>query len=606
MNKSDILKELSGLKSSTEKGRRFLDYCVSSLYPEDPDLTIFDGSGDGGIDAYKITNGVSYGLTVRDEFLIIQSKYGESLSGPDTIRAEIAKIEELFEDEEYSGRALDVYNELRRFVNSKGRVNSAVVKIVFLTSDPLTESEKETLIKSSKRLERTLGVDVVCENIDLECIFSDRVDSGVYNLNSLGLLPIDSRTLIATVPIEEIYDLYVESSKRTGNDKVLFSRNLRQFVGDTKVNKEIKQTLTLNPEEFGKRNNGLKVISNKVSYDINTGKFILDSPSIINGCQTTNVIHNYCSELIKLDGKTRESIKTGAWVLVTIIDVGDMSIEEINKITEASNKQNRIKSVELSNALSPVADEVRTMLDKNYNIKVDVRKCQTEIEEALRKEKTKSKALQLSELTNMYISCVMGKQDTALHQKAQSAFTGTHGSIALDQFLKFPYLGELSYYLTQTRYRAVSITRKYAGERGITPIVIVSTIHYQLVLSLYDKYKKDKKAIEALAAAMTNEDDRYKTVTEDFANFYKAVVSDSALNDELLDMSGKIFKEYTCVSCRDDMLFADFPSTKKEYKNTLNRVCLRSAVVLKKTVNAAAWGIDKRFEKNIKDIIKGL
>ena len=609
MTKEQLIEEVDSLKTTVDKGDRFLRICIDELYPDDPEIEVLDGSGDGGIDAFKISTGLDTEYETVDEFLIIQSKYGDSFSGLDTVRSSFAKIKDNFKNTEYSGRD-GVFNLLRKFIQVD-RKNKPVIKILFLISKKINSDELLTINSWTDELRDVFKIDTVCEILDLDCLFEKRIKSGDYKLETLGTLPADESTITTLVPAENLYKFFKSAEKKMGSKKALFDKNLRQFSGPTKINQEMRETLETCPKDFGRRNNGIKMISYGMKLG-NEGKLIyLSSPSIINGCQTTNVIANYFEDQIKVSGKTIDEFCTGAWVPVAIINVESISEEEIDKITEASNKQNKINSTDLGNSLNPVAHQVRDEL-KKFGIYTDVKKDQTEVEFSKKGIKTYPKSIPMSELTKNYIACVSGRPDIATYQPANACFSGYFGSTTISMFLDKIYLAVFSTYLYNTWNRCKGVAGKYRKRDKFSPLLI-NVIHFSIIRRLFEYYMemmmpKKSKILDDFLSVFGKED-KCKQVTEEFSKFYKGIVDNPELNDKILELSGKIFDYYVSPSSRGDTLFEDFKSEEKEFKETLKKLNTNQAKILRKDIierTNKEFIEDKENDKLIKKLVKSL
>lgn len=130
--------------------------------------------------------------------------------------------------------------------------------------------------------------------------------------------------------------------ERTG--KRLFARNIRGFLGDTKINRAMEDTLRSRPHYFWYFNNGVTMVCDSAQKIQERGREILrlENPQVINGQQTTRV-------LAALD-----AFSPKASVLVRIIRIpreGDGSSsrfdELVSQVVEATNWQNFIKASDL-------------------------------------------------------------------------------------------------------------------------------------------------------------------------------------------------------------------------------------------------------------------
>ncbi|MDE2951983.1 MAG: AIPR family protein [Chloroflexota bacterium] len=135
----------------------------------------------------------------------------------------------------------------------------------------------------------------------------------------------------------------------------LYDSNVRAWQGDTRVNDQIRQSLdTLPVKDFWWLNNGVTIIASKVH---NNGKSLtLENPSIVNGLQTTNAIHQYFSQCGMDESDNRR-------VLVRIFTVTEEDEEKSREhIIRATNSHNRVKKESLR-ALDEIHYEIETYLN---------------------------------------------------------------------------------------------------------------------------------------------------------------------------------------------------------------------------------------------------
>ncbi len=128
----------------------------------------------------------------------------------------------------------------------------------------------------------------------------------------------------------------------------LFFDNIRDFQGETSVNKSIKETLVSpNSIEFPLRNNGITIVARKLQRV--GSQFTLEDYQVVNGCQTSHVI---ASTGKKDDHDTMIPIK--------IISTED---EEITRqVIIASNQQNKVDQ-ESFWTLAPIHKSIEVYFD---------------------------------------------------------------------------------------------------------------------------------------------------------------------------------------------------------------------------------------------------
>jgi hypothetical protein len=126
----------------------------------------------------------------------------------------------------------------------------------------------------------------------------------------------------------------------------LFSKNIRNILGNTDVNESIKDTIINKPEMFWYYNNGITVLVSDIlphrrnsTKDTTRGTFGFSSASIINGAQTASTIGQFFKNSQDLNIDTLAQIKVPA----RFIKVENANNTEVaTAITKANNHQNRV------------------------------------------------------------------------------------------------------------------------------------------------------------------------------------------------------------------------------------------------------------------------
>lgn len=151
------------------------------------------------------------------------------------------------------------------------------------------------------------------------------------------LLPVNNVEVssLATIKFSELKRLILTSDNNLKNR--LFVENVRNYIGETPVNLDIKQTLDSNQNRdyFPFLNNGLVIICDKIErHPVKLDHFILNFPRIINGCQTTNELFKKYKSLSTDNGI--EDIQ----IVAKIISTNDNTLKKM--IIYAANNQNSI------------------------------------------------------------------------------------------------------------------------------------------------------------------------------------------------------------------------------------------------------------------------
>lgn len=155
--------------------------------------------------------------------------------------------------------------------------------------------------------------------------------------NYIPLSSVDNveLSLLVVIKFSELKKLILTSD---GNLKEkLFVENVRNYIGSTPVNIDIKKTLDSDKERsyFPFLNNGLAIICDKIErHPVKEKEFILTFHRIINGCQTTNELYKKYKEF------SNESSIDNIEIVAKIISTNDNTLKKM--IIYAANNQNSI------------------------------------------------------------------------------------------------------------------------------------------------------------------------------------------------------------------------------------------------------------------------
>lgn len=113
-------------------------------------------------------------------------------------------------------------------------------------------------------------------------------------------------------------------------DQNIFSDNIRDYLGNSSVNKEIENTIRDEAQRnyFILLNNGVTAVAKKIQRTKNN--LIIDNIQIVNGCQTSNVLY-----------RNRGLLTEEMYLPIKIISTTNQDI--INAIIKSTNRQNRVE-----------------------------------------------------------------------------------------------------------------------------------------------------------------------------------------------------------------------------------------------------------------------
>ncbi|WP_318410015.1 AIPR family protein [Photobacterium leiognathi] len=165
---------------------------------------------------------------------------------------------------------------------------------------------------------------------------SSSIDLEDIELEQYGKIDTPYTAFFGVVSGDQIHEWWqLHSSK-------LFTKNIRNLLGNTEVNESIKHTALTDPEHFWFYNNGITILAHSVephrrnkTNQRDMGRFNFRDVSVINGAQTVSSI----GSLEGIDSETLANIKVQA----RFIQIHQSSpVDIVNSITRANNHQNRV------------------------------------------------------------------------------------------------------------------------------------------------------------------------------------------------------------------------------------------------------------------------
>lgn len=355
--REEWLKEISdGEPSTVEKGRRFATKIFSQWQEIVDDCEFFycDGCSDGGIDiSYQKSDYDEDGELRKKTWYIVQSKYGSSYQGPDTLVVEAVKIFHTLNgiNEHLSEQVKNIVEAFNVFKQTLGEEDKIV--LVFATVDSLSGIELESLANI-----KTIGQDYFGNNFDVETIslqtIYNRIQDDIQSSHNIvpinaNLVPSGENLLVGSIKLINIYNFMKEFKKTTNDLEILYEKNVRQYLGGRKkVNKGIEKTIINEPEKFGLYNNGITIVVEDYKQT-ETDVYKLINPYVVNGCQTTRTIWDVLYKRLEYSG-SKKNDEIEEWklklnegiVIIKIVKAGEDGDELLKKTTEYTNSQNSV------------------------------------------------------------------------------------------------------------------------------------------------------------------------------------------------------------------------------------------------------------------------
>jgi len=301
-----------------ELGTAFCRWCLDAMFDlplASLDKVILDGPNDNGIDAIFDFHGV---LTV------VQTKYNASHSYKDMnqFAADASRIKQ--------GNVVGTRPEI---IDAVKRVhyyiqNKKPVQFFYITNSTITNSDldRTAAARSAEDL-RFLDIKAVYGFLDAKIRSVPKELEGLeFDLNAESVMKFGN-TYTAVVNVRELHRLIEQSGT------ALFEQNIRQYLGTTRTNKDMKGTLLNAPKRFLQYNNGVTMVCSHVTHVKGATMLTLRTPQIVNGCQTAYTIHQFI--------RAEQPKNMDACILVRVYEEQDA--QERQLITRFTNSQNTIK-----------------------------------------------------------------------------------------------------------------------------------------------------------------------------------------------------------------------------------------------------------------------
>ena len=157
------------------------------------------------------------------------------------------------------------------------------------------------------------------------------------------------------VPVLDIYRLRQQADEK---EYKLFDENIREYLGQNSINKQIIDTLQNENERknFVFFNNGITIICKnigKITTQPDCSICPITDPQVVNGCQTVNAIHHVLDHA----QKEERPLFNDTYVLVKILEVDRLNSKDqkfYHDVVRYSNSQNSIPSKVFATAEKPV------------------------------------------------------------------------------------------------------------------------------------------------------------------------------------------------------------------------------------------------------------
>lgn len=330
-----------------EEARSFLNWFLESIFRLDPieaDDSICDRPNDRGIDAIYVDENQS-------EIIVLQGKIRqkESSIGDGPLRELAGTITQLESTEAVDallagGGNDDLKNLLNRLRIRDLVANDYAVVGAFVSNQPLDANGQE-FAEQHGRLRIYDRTRIASEFIDIDA------DGGVDDVFTFDTSYVDPLFLKTGNGVSS-YILPVlakELVKMSGiEDGTLFSQNVRQSLGNTKVNKAMRENVSDKSQHqfFPLYHNGVTILCQKATHS--DEKLTIEKYVVVNGAQSITTFK-----------KSEANLTDDLRVIAKVVELNDNRLAKA--ITINSNNQNAIKPRDLKST-----NEVQIRLKREF------------------------------------------------------------------------------------------------------------------------------------------------------------------------------------------------------------------------------------------------
>ena len=246
---------------------------------------------------------LEYNKNVEIEFIFIQSKHKEKFEQTAILKF-LNGVKDFLDEKQYAPSNEDVkrWLDIKKFLFSDDVIacwkSQPTVRTYYVSMGTWCDDANITSVGERFKQDITLFNSyekVYVYYIDASSLknISDENDNSLsVNLKCIGSLPPAeikdvSNFLIAVATADEFMKILTTKDGLFRSN--LFDDNVRDYQGDTYVNLDISETLKNEPQNFSLYNNGVTIVC-KTATSAN-GRILLESPQVVNGCQTCNSLY---------------------------------------------------------------------------------------------------------------------------------------------------------------------------------------------------------------------------------------------------------------------------------------------------------------------------
>lgn len=333
-----------------------------------------------------------------------------------------------------------------------------ICKLYYVCTGKWQEDQNlKAIIDSGKSEIERIGIfeDVVIEALgasEIQKLFHEtknKLSSTITFQNRITLPDIEGVTeaYLGVVPLLEYLKLIQDENKTIHS---IFDDNVRDFQGNNPVNRKIRKTLEDSKFDlFCVLNNGVTVVASSLTPAGN--RFTIRDYQVVNGCQTSNVLHE-CQDIEGIE-------KVFVPVKIVVTDDDDIKMN----ITLATNSQTEVRTEQLE-ALSAFQKKLELYYaaeNKDFPLFYERRSQQYNSDAGIKKTQIISIPIQIKAFASMFLSSphlVSGYYGTIVRRFSGQIFGDDHK-------LSPYFVSALSYYRIEQFFRSGDLKTEYKKAR---------------------------------------------------------------------------------------------------------------------------------------------
>lgn len=339
----------------------FVNYLVATQYLfEAPDLDAIHtgGDGDAGLDGIIIVvNGAP--VTSAEEvdaivgqnshldvhFVLVQSKRTAGFSAAD-LGAFFYAAKDFFAEQPrmpQSSSVAELFRAQAKLYEASARFSPGLPKLsLYYASTGRWQNDQVLVGRSETELQDLRNLNLFSDArfmpIDagrLHQLFQQSRNraTATFAFRERVVLPDMSGIEQAYLGVVSARDFVEMISEQSGEiNRALFYDNVRDFQGENSVNRAIATSIGRFPDQFAILNNGITIVAKRIVAAGN--RFTIEDFQIVNGCQTSHMLH-----------KERERLQPEMYVPVKLACTGNEDI--VSRVIQATNNQTPVKGEQL-------------------------------------------------------------------------------------------------------------------------------------------------------------------------------------------------------------------------------------------------------------------